>query len=90
MQLGCTLSKNDISVAHWLSADEHAQIIMRFARRITCDFVYEACFKLKTFNAMRSKTERVFINEDLPPMIRLLFNAAWKARGANGIEARGR
>ena len=86
MQLGCTLSENDISAAHRLSADGHAQILVRFARRITRNSVYEARFKLKIFNATRSKTEKVFINEDLSPMTRSLFNAARKTRGANWIE----
>ena len=53
------------------STEVKSMVVVKFLRRSVRDDIYAARVKLATFN--RSTSNKIIINEDLPPAKRLLF-----------------
>lgn len=87
-KLDCDIHQDDISVAHRLPATgTQRSVIVKFTKRLVRDRIYRARTKLKDYNKRCPKDSRIFINEDLSPMSRGLFSAAWRKQGSHGIES---
>lgn len=88
-KLNIDIQSTDISTAHRLPAGNNGQppLVVKFVRRIKRDTVYQARTKLKDHNKNCPRDLRIFINEDLSPIHRNIFSAAWRKQGSNGIES---
>jgi hypothetical protein len=88
-KLNIDVQSADISTAHRLPAGTNGQLplVVKFVRRIKRDTVYQARTKLKDHNKNCARDSRIFINEDLSPINRNIFSAAWRKQGSHGIES---
>ena len=87
-ELNVQVDEHEISVAHRLPGRGVQPIFVRFVRRRTTDLVYRARTALKDYNSIKPKGQGVYINEDLSPNNRSIFQVVRRMKGTtNGIES---
>jgi predicted RNase H-like nuclease (RuvC/YqgF family) len=83
------IDESDISMAHRLPGTSSfaKPILVRFISRRARDAVYNARISLRAYNQKLPKGKGVYVNEDLSPYNRKIFQEAWRRKGAtNGFE----